>query len=150
MTFFNHLRNNRFCRDKRRNQIDIDNFFVLFDGQLRHRHAADDACVVYKDIDNAQIRVDFFYRRFDIGFIGNVAEIRAHIETRFFISGASFFKLIRAALVKGDFGTRFRKRRSDCKADAVRSARYPRRFSGKRKRLHHIHLKYLRKNLYKK
>ena len=134
-----HLRHYRRRADVRTHQVHVYHLLEFGAAHLVHRYALDDACVVYQDVDGADLGVDLLYQGLHGRLVGDVAHIAVHIlyarltvgletlEHRGFVAG-----------VENDIVCpRLYKRLGDGKAYAVGSARNPGVLTFKRKETVH-------------
>ncbi len=87
MSFLDHSGDDSLCADEWANEVDVDNLTEVFDVHFSHRNALDDACIVYEDIDSADVFFDVGNHSLNFFFFGYVAKIAFSVDACFLIVG---------------------------------------------------------------
>ena len=102
MALLDHAGDNCLGDDVGSDEVDIDDLTEVLCLHLEHRNALDNAGVVDKDVDGAEVALDICDHLDDVLFIGNVAVVALGVDALFGIGLHSLFHVLLAAAVESD------------------------------------------------
>ena len=127
-----------FRDDERTVEVDVDYLAELGGGHFVHGDALDNAGVVHKDVDHADLLFDLRHQRVDLLFVGHVADVAVGLDAFGLVGGQTFVHEFLLDVVEDDLGALACECRGQCEADAVGSARDKRDLAFQRKVYHFI------------
>ena len=119
VAFLDHRRNDGFRDDERTVEVDVDYLAELGGGHFVHGDALDDAGVVHKDVDHADLLLNRCNHTVDSLLVGDVAHISVRFNALLPICRNALVHKVLLNVVKYDGCTSARHRLSDRETNAV-------------------------------
>ena len=139
MTLLDHAGDNVLCHDVGGDEVDVDDLTEVLGLHLKHGNALDDAGVVDKDVNGAEVALDVGDQLDDVFLIGDVGEVAVSVDAFLTVGGQSGLHVVLTAAVERDLCACGSVCLCNGEADAVCGAGNKSYFSFQGKLLHNVH-----------